>query len=59
MADDCKHVGFGLVKLANKKLSTRNGDVVFLEDLLNQSVEETLKIINEKNPKFEKQRRCG
>ncbi|MBO0525185.1 arginine--tRNA ligase [Clostridium botulinum] len=49
-ADDCKHVGFGLVKLANKKLSTRNGDVVFLEDLLNQSVEETLKIINEKNP---------
>ncbi|EPY6472414.1 arginine--tRNA ligase [Clostridium sporogenes] len=49
-ADDCEHVGFGLVKLANKKLSTRNGDVVFLEDLLNQSVEETLKIINEKNP---------
>ncbi|EJO5347541.1 arginine--tRNA ligase [Clostridium botulinum] len=49
-ADNCKHVGFGLVKLANKKLSTRNGDVVFLEDLLNQSVEETLKIINEKNP---------
>ncbi|HDK7137527.1 TPA: arginine--tRNA ligase [Clostridium botulinum] len=49
-ANDCKHVGFGLVKLANKKLSTRNGDVVFLEDLLNQSVEETLKIINEKNP---------
>lgn len=49
-ADDCKHVGFGLVKLANKKLSTRNGDVVFLEDLLHQSVEETLKIINEKNP---------
>jgi len=49
-ADDCKHVGFGLVRLANKKLSTRNGDVVFLEDLLNQSVEETLKIINEKNP---------
>ncbi|MGO5075173.1 arginine--tRNA ligase [Clostridium sporogenes] len=49
-ADDCKHVGFGLVKLANKKLSTRNGDVVFLEYLLNQSVEETLKIINEKNP---------
>ncbi|MCR1933498.1 arginine--tRNA ligase [Clostridium tepidum] len=49
-ADDCKHVGFGLVKLANKKLSTRNGDVVFLEDLLNQSVEEALKVINDKNP---------
>ncbi|GAA0738273.1 arginine--tRNA ligase [Clostridium oceanicum] len=52
-ADNCKHVGFGLVKFANKKLSTRKGEVIFLEDLLNQSVEETLKIINEKNEKLE------
>ncbi|NEZ46950.1 arginine--tRNA ligase [Clostridium niameyense] len=48
-ANDCKHVGFGLVKFAHKKLSTRNGDVIFLEDLLNESINETLKIINEKN----------
>ncbi|MBV4419454.1 arginine--tRNA ligase [Clostridium tyrobutyricum] len=52
-ADSCKHVGFGLVKFANKKLSTRKGDVIFLEDLLDRSVETTLKIIKEKNPQLE------
>lgn len=34
-ADDCVHVGFGLVKLPGKNMSTRHGDVVFLEDVLN------------------------
>lgn len=52
-ADSCEHVGFGLVRFANKKLSTRNGDVIFLEDLLNESIQRTLKIINEKNPNLE------
>lgn len=49
-ADSCIHAGFGLVRFADKKLSTRNGDVIFLEDLLNKSVQRTLEIINEKNP---------
>ncbi|OFI06951.1 arginine--tRNA ligase [Clostridium acetireducens DSM 10703] len=52
-AEDCKHVGFGLVKFADRKLSTRNGDVIFLEDLLRESIEKTLEIINEKNPDLE------
>ncbi len=52
-ADDCKHVAFGLVRFADKKLSTRKGDVIFLEDLLNESVEKTLEVINEKNPDLE------
>ncbi|MBC2580145.1 arginine--tRNA ligase [Clostridium sp. DJ247] len=52
-ADDCKHIGFGLVRFADKKLSTRKGDVIFLEDLLNESVEKTLQVINEKNPDLE------
>lgn len=52
-ADDCKHIGFGLVKFADKKFSTRKGDVIFLEDLLNESVSKTLKVINDKNPKLE------
>lgn len=52
-ADDCKHVGFGLVRFADKKLSTRKGDVIFLDDLLNESIEKTLEIINEKNPNLE------
>lgn len=49
-ADDCVHIGFGLIKFADKKLSTRKGDVIFLEDLLNEAVDKTLELINEKNP---------
>ena len=52
-ADDCRHIGFGLVRFADKKLSTRKGDVIFLEDLLNESIEKTMEIINEKNPDLE------
>lgn len=42
---DCVHVGFGLVKLPGKNMSTRHGDVVFLEDVLNESIEKTRSII--------------
>ena len=42
---DCTHVGFGLVKLPGKSMSTRHGDVVFLEDVLNESIEKTRAII--------------
>jgi len=52
-ADDCIHVNFGLVKFPDKKLSTRHGDVVFLEDVLNESVNKTLDIITENNPDME------
>ncbi len=52
-AKDCIHVPFGMVRFADKKLSTRKGDVIFLEDLLNESIEKTLSIINEKNPELE------
>jgi arginyl-tRNA synthetase len=49
-ADDCNHVGFGLVKFADKKMSSRKGDVVYLEDLLKESIDRALEVINEKNP---------
>lgn len=49
-AKDCKHVEFGLVRFADKKLSTRKGDVILLDDLLNEAVAKTLETINEKNP---------
>ena len=52
-ADDCVHVPFGMVRFADKKLSTRKGDVIFLEDLLNEAVAKTLEIIEEKNPNLE------
>ena len=47
---DLVHVPFGLVSLETGKLSTRQGNVVLMEDLLNQAISETRKIIEEKNP---------
>lgn len=44
------HVPFGLVSLDSGKLSTRHGNVILMEDLLNQAIGETKKIIEEKNP---------
>lgn len=49
----CKHVGFGLVKLPGRSMSTRNGDVVFLEDVLNESIEKTKAIIEANNHDME------
>ena len=51
--DDCVHVGFGLVKFPDKKLSTRHGDVIFLEDVLNESVAKTMEIISKNSPDME------
>lgn len=52
-ANDCVHVGFGLVKFADRKLSTRKGEVILLDDLIRESVDKTLEVINEKNPNLE------
>lgn len=52
-ADGCEHVGFGLVKFPDKKLSTRHGDVVFLEDVLNEAISKTLEIITKNSPEME------
>lgn len=52
-ADDCIHVPFGMVSLKDQTLSTRRGQVVFLEDVLNKAVEKTEEIINERNPNLE------
>ncbi|WP_317855100.1 arginine--tRNA ligase [Chakrabartyella piscis] len=50
---DLVHVPFGLVSLESGKLSTRQGNVILMEDLLNQAIAETGKIIEEKNPNLE------
>lgn len=49
-ADDCIHVPFGMVSLEEGTMSTREGRVVFLEDVLKKAVEKTAEIIREKNP---------
>ncbi len=48
-AKDCIHVPFGLVSLEEGTMSTRQGRVVFLKDVLDQAVEKTREIIIEKN----------
>ncbi len=52
-AKDCIHIPFGMVSLEDGTLSTRKGRVVFLEDVLNTAIKNTLDIINERNPKLE------
>ena len=42
---DCVHVGFGLVKFADMKFSTREGNIIVLDDLLKESVAKTYDII--------------
>ncbi len=45
-AKDLVHVGFGLVKFpGDRKFSTRTGDVIYLEDLLDEAVAKTREII--------------
>ena len=52
-ANGLEHVAFGMVSLPSGKMSTRLGNVVKIEDLLNETIEKTKEIINEKNPDLE------
>ena len=47
------HVSFGMVQLPTGKMSTREGNIIKLEELLNESIERAEKIIEEKNPDLE------
>lgn len=48
-----EHVAFGMVLLPTGKMSTREGNVVKLEDLLNEAISRAKTIIEEKNPELE------
>lgn len=52
-SEDCTHVDFGMVSLAEGTMSTRKGRVVFLEEVLLKAIEEIKKVIDEKNPNLE------
>jgi arginyl-tRNA synthetase len=52
-AKDCVHVDFGWIKFKQEMMSTRKGNIILLEDVLNKSIELALKIIEEKNPDLE------
>ncbi|KAA3596905.1 MAG: arginine--tRNA ligase [Candidatus Scalindua sp. AMX11] len=51
--DTCAHADFGLVKFKQGKMSTREGKVILLEDLLEESYKIAREIIEEKNPDLE------
>ena len=52
-AKDCEHVAFGMVSFEGEALSTRKGNVVYLDELLEKAVEKALAIIEEKSPGLE------
>lgn len=52
-SQNCIHVPFGLVSLKEGAMSTRGGNVIFLEDVLNRAIEKTRAIIEERNPEME------
>ncbi len=52
-AYDCVHVDFGWIKFKQEMMSTRKGNIILLEDVLNKSIELSRRIIEEKNPELE------
>lgn len=48
-----EHVSYGMVHLKSGKMSTREGNVIKVSDLLNESIQRASKIIEEKNPEIE------
>ncbi|MBS7575951.1 MULTISPECIES: arginine--tRNA ligase [unclassified Enterococcus] len=49
-SEQITHVPFGLITKDGKKLSTREGNVVLLEEVLNEADQRALNLILEKNP---------
>ena len=52
-AKDLVHVAYGMVSLEEGTMSTRKGNVVFLEDVINKCIEKAYTIIDQKNPDLE------
>lgn len=47
------HIPFGMVQLKTGKMSTREGNIIKLEDLLNEAISRAKEIIDTKNPDLE------
>ncbi len=52
-AKDLVHVAYGMVSLEEGAMSTRKGNVVFLEDVIDKCIEKAYAIVSEKNPDLE------
>ncbi len=49
-AENLVHIPYGLVSLEGAKLSTRTGNIIYAEDILNEAIKRALELIEEKNP---------
>jgi arginyl-tRNA synthetase len=54
--NECIHVDVGQISLPTGRISTRKGNVVFMEDVINKTVELAEKVIKEKNPDLKQQK---
>ena len=48
--DSLVHIPYGLVSLGGEKLSTRDGNVIYAEDILKEAISKIRSTIEEKNP---------
>lgn len=48
VADKSKHVYFGMIRMAEGKMSTRKGRVILLEDLVTEALERTRQLVSQR-----------
>ena len=52
-ADGLIHIANGMISLEAGTMGTRKGSVIYLDDVLNESISKALRIIEEKNPELD------
>ncbi|MBU1445757.1 arginine--tRNA ligase [Patescibacteria group bacterium] len=52
------HISFGRMRLPDRSMSTRKGNVVLLEDLLKDALEKSIEIVDEKSKDLDKKQRA-
>jgi arginyl-tRNA synthetase len=57
--DRCHHVPFGQIRFKDGSMSTRKGNIIFLEEVLDRAVRLALKTIGEKNPTLAQKERVA
>lgn len=55
----CHHIAFGMYRFKDAKISTRKGNTIFLEDILEKAVELAAEVIKQKNPDLENQQKVA
>jgi len=52
IAENCRHIYFGMITLPEGKMSTRKGRVVFLKDVIDEGIRRAKVVIEKKNPEL-------